>query len=404
MLGARINGSQFGELSDHRLTKSDLLEVLEKSGAIMTPVMSQVSMQQSFARVSAIGRHWRREIAGKRIHIDTVTELISVIESTDRSILLSGIPGSGKTCVLLELQETLEKRKDLAPLFIQSREYANYPTPEARIAHGLPEDLVGLVARMANDKPTVVIIDSLDVLSLSREHIVLSYFLALIDRLLLIPKVTVIAACRDFDRKYDHRLAERKWDRIISNKPLDWNTVVAPLIEELGIDIRALDLTTQNLLQNPRELAMFADIAPHTRELNVATSQALSRKYLETIVQNDHLLGDEAMIILENIAEKMLKSRRLDITRIQTRMSDDMFKRLLSSNVLHENQFGNIEFGHQTLLDVLVVSRAERDIFKRLYSPTTCGTLCASNDTRLRCLFGSRGQIKFPQTTSRCIR
>ena len=188
----------------------------------------------------------------------------------------------------------------------------------------------------------------------------MEFFLAQIDRLSLIPNVTVIAACRDFDRKYDRRLAERTWDRIVINRPLDWHAVVAPLVRNYGVDPESLNTTTRNLLQNPRELALFTDIAQRTGGFNVATSQALSRKYLETIVQGDPLLGDTAMAGIEQIAKKMLISRQLDIPRIKTGMPDEMLKRLLSAEVLHENQAGNIEFGHQTLLDVLVVSGAQR--------------------------------------------
>ncbi len=360
-LGSRVGDGGSSALPSHRLNKADLITVLEKFGATLVPPISQQQMQQALAEVSAVGRSWRRDIFGTRLHVDTVDELMTAIASTDRSILLSGIPGSGKTCALLELQEALEQRNDLAAAFIQTREYANCLTPEARSAHGLPADLVGLVARMADNKPVVLIIDSLDVLSLSREHVVLDFFLALIDRLLLIPKVTVIAACREFDRKYDRRLAERSWDKVVNTQALNWQHAVAPIINAFGIDPQTLDSTTQSLLQNPRELAMFADIAQQTGGFNVASSQALSRKYLEIVVQNDWFLGDAAMAALEKIADKMVKSRKLDIAPVQAALPDEMRKRLLSANVLHENQSGNIEFGHQTLLDVLVVSGAQRN-------------------------------------------
>ncbi|MGZ3241728.1 MAG: ATP-binding protein, partial [Burkholderiaceae bacterium] len=360
MLGARIASNGTSAQPSHRLSKAELQEILAKSGATFVPPLSQQEMQKSFACASAIGRQWRRDIAGERVHAVAVDQLINAIEAEECSVLVTGTPGSGKTCVLLELQEALEKRHDLAALFIQTREYANCATPEMRTSHGLPGDMIGLVGRMADCKRTVVIIDSLDVLSLSREHTVLSFFLAQIDQLLLIPNVTVGAACRDFDRKYDSRLSERTWDRIVINAPLDWQNVVAPLVSKYGVDPESLDTTTRNLLQNPRELALFTDIAQRTGGFNVATSQALSRKYLETIVRNDQLLGDAAMMAIEQIAERMLVSRRLDIPRAQIQMSDEILKRLLSAEVLHENQSGNIEFGHQTLLDVLVISGAER--------------------------------------------
>lgn len=362
LLGARItNSGNSSTQPSHRLTKADLHDILVKSGATFVLPLSQQEIQESFANASAVGRNWRRDIAGNQLYASAVTELLNAVETKKHSILLTGTPGSGKTCVLLKLQEELEKRLDLATLFIQAREYANCATPEARSSLGLPSNLIGQVGRMSDYKQTIVIIDSLDVLSLSREHTVLSFFLAQIDQLLLIPNVTVIAACREFDRKYDRRLSERKWGQIIITAHLDWEAVVAPLVNTLGIDPTSLDTTTRNLLQNPRELAMFADIAQQTGSFNIATSQALSRKYLETIAQNDAALGETAMIAIERMANQMLKSRRLDIPRVQIQVSDEIFKRLLSTGVLHQNQSDNIEYGHQTLLDVLVISGAERD-------------------------------------------
>ncbi|MBS0298950.1 MAG: ATP-binding protein [Proteobacteria bacterium] len=361
-LGARItNSGNSSTPPSHRLTKVDLHDTLVKSGATFVLPLSQQEIQKSFANASAVGRDWRRDIAGNQLDVFAISELINAIETRKHSVLLTGTPGSGKTCVLLKLLEELEKRSDLATLFIQAREYANCATPEARSSLGLPSNLIGQIGRMSDYKHTIIIIDSLDVLSLSREHAVLSFFLAQIDQLLLIPNVTVIAACREFDRKYDHRLSERKWDQIIITAHLDWEAVVAPLVNTLGIDPTSLDTTTRNLLQNPRELAMFADIAQQIGSFNIATSQALSRKYLETIVQNDAALGETAMIAIERMANQMLKSRRLDMPRVQIQVSDEILKRLLSTGVLHQNQSGNIEFGHQTLLDVLVISGAERD-------------------------------------------
>ncbi len=134
-----------------------------------------------------------------------VNELLDAVDARKRSILLTGASGSGKTCMMLSLQEALEQRAqtqtDLVPLFIQSREFADSATAQERQAQGLPEQWVEQAARLAEDAHVVVIIDSLDVLSIAREHKVLTYFLAQIDQLLQIPNVTVVTACRDFDRK-----------------------------------------------------------------------------------------------------------------------------------------------------------------------------------------------------------
>jgi hypothetical protein len=360
-LGSRVPAAGVTEaLSAHRLSRDDLLTHLANAGGTLVPPKSQQELQSTFRQTSAIGRSWRRDIGGTRLHAEAVDELLGAINTGAKAVLLAGLPGSGKTCVLLELQDMLEQRNGVAAMFIQGREFAHCETSAERDAHGLPIDLVGQVGRMADTSRTVVIIDSLDVLSLSRDHEVLSYFLAQIDRLLLLPRVTVIAACRDFDRKYDTRIAGRKWDRIVVAQPFDSDRIVTPLLNSFGIDLGTLDDITRAVITNPRELAMFVDVVRRSGRLNVSTSQELSRRYLETLVRDDPALGDPALGLIENIADSMLKARRLDLPRSQLGLPDHMLLRLLSVEVLHPNSSGRIEFGHQTLLDVLVVSRAER--------------------------------------------
>ena len=360
-LGSRIgDGTSTNVVDSHRLTKSDINEIVTRAGATIIPPRSQQELASTFASTSAIGRSWSRDIAGKRIPVLSVSELIDAVNQKERSVLLTGKPGAGKTCILLALQDALEARSDVASLFIQAREFASCATPEARISHGLPADLVGLIGRMADSKQSVVIVDSLDVLSLSRVNGVLEYFLAQIDRILLIKNVTVVVACREFDRKYDSRISERKWDRTVMIAPLDWDVTVAPIVVASNIDPEILDATTRGLIQNPRELALFVDIAGHSGGFNVVTSQALSQMYLRTIVQDDPALSDDAMTRIEQMAHKMLVSRRLDVPRTQVQLPDNMVARLLSAGVLHQTAAGNLEFGHQTLLDVLVISGAER--------------------------------------------
>lgn len=360
-LAARGSGDSASALPSHKLEKSDLESILSASGVMRTPPISEQILRQKFADVSKVGRCWRREVADRRLSVDTVEKLIDAIDASARSILLSGIPGSGKTCILLALQEKLEARADIAAMFIQTREYVECLTPEARAAQGLPDNLPGMVARMAEHRPVVLILDSLDVLSLSREHHALKFFLSLIDRCSSIPQVTLVAACRDFDRKYDRNLSVRPWGRVVHTQPLNWDETVAPFLRHLGLDPDVLPQITRSLLQNPRELAMFADIVSRVDVCNVATSsQALSQQYLQTVVRDEPGLGTAAMVALESMADKMLKSRRLDVPQLQTGLSDDMFRALCSANILHENGSSNVEFGHQTLLDVLVMSSAQR--------------------------------------------
>ena len=212
---------------------------------------------------------------------------------------------------MLAVQEALEERAksraDLVSLFIQSCEFADQATAKDRQDQGLPEQWVEKVARMAEDAHVVVVIDSLDVLSIAREHSVLTYFLAQIDRLLLIPNVTVVTACRDFDRHYDRSIADRQWDSELKCLPLNWEAQISPLLDRLGIDATAIDAVTRELIRNPRELALFVELAQREGSFNVVTSQALAQRYLDTAVRANNALGEAAIQAIETIADEKLK-------------------------------------------------------------------------------------------------
>lgn len=363
-LGARFVGINSSAVIQDRLTKGDLKNILQKAGALLVPLMDLKDIRHSFSSTSAIGRSWRRDIAGHRLSNGVLEELLVSIDAQKRSILLTGLPGSGKSCVMLELQEALEKRAqtnpDIVPLFIQSREFADLAASEDRAAQGLSSLWVEKAARLAEEAQVIVLIDSLDVLSIARDHRVLQYFLAQIDRLLLIPNVTVITACREFDRRYDRRIAERKWACELRCNPLDWLGEIVPLLEALGISTGTIDASTRHLIQNPRELALFVELAQRDGSFNVVTSQALGQRYLDTIVRSNNELGDVAVQAIEALASEMLKVRSLVVPHQRFAASQEIQRKLCSLNVLQETQDGKLTFGHQTLLDVLVISGALR--------------------------------------------
>jgi hypothetical protein len=133
-----------------------------------------------------------------------------------------------------------------------------------------------------------------------------------------------------------------------------------PLLTKLGIDASATDTATRELIRNPRELALFVELVQQGGIFNVVTSQALAQRYLSTIVQANSALGDVAMQAIEAIAAEMLKLRSLAVPHQRFAASQDIQRALLSHDVLHKTQDGQLTFGHQTLLDVLVISGALR--------------------------------------------
>ena len=361
---ARIDDYSIPATSQHRLTKEDLRNILHQSGAMIVTAINLEEARKSFTYTSAIGRIWHRDIAGHHIRNPALNDLLSAIDERKRAILLTGLPGSGKTCIMLALQEALEQRAqtrtDIVPLFIQAREFADFITVEERQAQGLPDQWVEKAASLAEEAQVVVIIDSLDVLSIAREHAVLKYFLAQIDRLLLNPNITVVTACRTFDRHYDRRIAIRKWDYERECLPLNWESEIAPLLDALNINTAAIDVKTRELIRIPRELALFVELSQREGSFNVVTSQELAQRYINTIIRKNESLGEEATQAIEKIADEMLKMRKLAVPHQRFNASQDIRRLLLSLNVLQETHNGELTFGHQTLLDVLVISGAVR--------------------------------------------
>ncbi|MGE0645844.1 MAG: hypothetical protein AB7P24_19480 [Nitrospira sp.] len=96
-LGGRMESGNLSASAQHRLTKADLKDILHHAGAMLVPAMSIAQVRTSFASTSAIGRSWHRDIAGQRITSPVVNELLAAIDARKRAVLLTGLPGSGKT-------------------------------------------------------------------------------------------------------------------------------------------------------------------------------------------------------------------------------------------------------------------------------------------------------------------
>ena len=357
-LGARA-ASNSVVADSHRITREELLQLLHDKGCSVAPPRAQAEIEGKLATMSLIGRTWRREIAGVAVERDAVAELM-VATRTQARILLTDGPGAGKTCVLLSLVEALEKQPEIATLFLQAREFADAANQDGRVALGLDPDIPALVSAMSQWKRVVVMVDSLDVLSVNSETEGLTFFLGIIDRLVQIPNVCVVVACRSFDLQYNRKLAGRTWGLTVEVGLLDWDTVVEPLLQRIGVDTAGADATTRALLGNPRNLALFTDVAAKSPLKNVASAQELTDIYLDVVVAEDPKLGNTAMVAIEKMAGEMLSDRRHQLPRSRIEVDDSLLMRLCSAKVLFQGARLEVGFAHQTLLDALAVREAVR--------------------------------------------
>ena len=339
------------------IRREDVLEQLGRAGLALAPMLGEEEVLEQFRRTTCIGRDWRRTVGGRRIRRPELDILIEKVESGVGTVLVTDRPGSGKTCLLLDLADHIEQDPRYGLLFIKGDRFAQVRGENDFKAAGLPEDIVGLCGRLSEYRRVAVIVDSLDVLSMNREHGALQAFLNLIDRLGSMKKVSVVSACRSFDLQYDPLLRDRKWGEKIELADFDFEEVVAPLLKEWGIAETRIDDDLKKLLRLPQNLRLFETIARRSDILAIRNVYELHEVYLDEAVRKSQGLGDPAMAVLRKLADRLLRDRVQMIPLAVFPGDESVRHALVSNGVLHQDT-GGVGFGHQTLFDSMAVYSA----------------------------------------------
>ncbi|MEE9383049.1 MAG: ATP-binding protein, partial [Nannocystaceae bacterium] len=327
------------------ITRESLIAKLAHAGCLVTPSCDESELLSMCKRVSRIGRDWQREIDNTRILRPGLEQIRQHIAARDRSVLVEGGPGSGKTCVLLELVDQLERDPVTATIFIQATSFVDCGDEAALEARGLPAGFVGFVARMAEFRHAVVVIDSLDVLSTSHHQGVLRTFISILDQLEGLENVTVVAACRRFDTEYDARLSRRTWSRVIGLGDLDWERDVVPLLGRWHIAAESIASPLRTLLRVPRLLSLFREVTRRGNNCRATTAHELVVAYLDRVVRDE--IGPDALAHVERMGAVMMEQRGIDLTVGQAGIPVDRLGKLLSAGVLIQTERGNPRCTHR---------------------------------------------------------
>ncbi len=333
--------------------RDDVLRLLEKEGLALAPPLSEAEILGQFRQSSLIGREWERTVGGEKFVRPEFNDLVRMVEEGVNTVLVTDRPGSGKTCLLLDLADYIEQDPRFGLLFIKGDCFTHLKREAEFKEAGLPENIIGLCGRLSESRRIVVVIDSLDVLSLNRNHTSLNVFLRLIDRLQSVRNATVVAACRSFDLKYDPLLRDRKWTHEVNLADFDYDTVVAPLLKDWEVQEDHVDADLKRLLQLPQNLRLFESIAKRGERCKARNVFELQETFLEEVVRKNPDLGNRAITSLYKMAEMMLSDRdhHLPLAAFQ---EDEFLRRALVSNgVLFQDRNGQVGFAHQTLFDYL---------------------------------------------------
>ena len=340
------------------MRKKDILDELKVEGIYLQPKIAIATIISEFKRASMIGRMWDRKIDGVKILRPEYDDVISAIHDGHRTILVTSGPGGGKTCLLLEVADYIDVSDDMELLFIKGDRFESANIPQDLSSLGLSFDIVECCAALAEAKRVVVVIDSMDVLSLSRSHSSLKLFLTVIDQLFSIKGVTLIAACREFDLKFDPNLRVRNWDSKISLSPLDYSKVVAPFLNKWGVDAASISNELKALLVSPQNLSLYERVCNSSASKDLVSEYDLYDLYLDQVVLHSTALGQSALDLIFYISDELVNQRSTSIP-VEKDMDREAIRHLVSKGVLrYVSGDKRVSFGHQSMGDFAVVRSA----------------------------------------------
>jgi hypothetical protein len=221
-------------------------------------------LRASLRECGALLRQHKHTIGSKGTYLKRAVteEIISWIKkggNGETVAMLLDKAGMGKTVVMREVLHALEEI-GITTLAIKADQQLSGISSYEDIQKNLrlPDSVERVILRVAAAEPVVVILDQIDVLSLSlaRDDKALNLVLDLIAQLRLISGVRILLSCRTFDRNNDPRLKRTRIEKEFLLTPLSDEEIKQGL-REVNINFDKLSPSTKELLRNPLHLDLF---------------------------------------------------------------------------------------------------------------------------------------------------
>ena len=195
----------------------------------------------------------------------------------EKHVMLEGIAGVGKSCVLTQV---IEKLSDLeVPHLVIRLDRLTDDDLSAQIIgtkRRLPESPAITLGEYAGDEPSFLFIDQLDALSVvsARHQSAWGAFNELLEEASTYPKMRLIFACRTFDLNQDARLKKlvSDWDRVkrIRVENLEEDTIKTAL-KASGVMPHKISPAQLRVLSVPLHLYMFLAV-PHSSVIDFSSA------------------------------------------------------------------------------------------------------------------------------------
>ncbi|MEU3597213.1 ATP-binding protein [Streptomyces sp. NPDC006798] len=193
--------------------------------------------------------------------------------------LLTGAAGGGKSAVLHQAFTGLNTEETPVLAFRLDRLGAFSTTTELGECIGLTTSPVSALGALADGRPSVLIVDQLDAVSVMSGRIPNAFDAVadLVREAGAYPAMRVILACRKFDAEHDHRIRQltdpERWAHVTIGELDDGQLDSA--ITAMGLDAAGVGPDQRRQLRSPLHLVLLAQVADREGALAFRTAQQL---------------------------------------------------------------------------------------------------------------------------------
>ncbi len=322
-------------------------------------------------------------IAGELLPRRETAELVDLITdpSGPRILILHGAAGAGKTGVMLELVQTLEKRcVPCLPLRLDNQRLPRISLDAySRTVLELPDPPQLCLHYLAGDRASVLIIDQLDAIRWVSPHSNESWVLCrkMIDCAVGFPGMRVVLSCRTFDL-HDHpqiRMWEKgrqaKEPRLVRRLEVGAlsKEAVTEVVASRGGDYDSMSLRQGRLLLNAHNLQLWDRLIergalPSEFATKTDLIQAFWADCSRRARDNEQIVEDRFHETLDRLVEHLDHQRTLVAPELLFRDSQDVLGFLRSEGIVHYSGRSRLRFCHQSHLDYLIAAQIAVEALK----------------------------------------
>ena len=262
-------GNALTDPSGKRHTAKSVLDYLESRGFVRSRLAGDVTVGE---RIQQHNRAHVKEVHDRLINrAEIIREesrsTVAALLEHGKSVMLEGMAGSGKSCVLAQLMGRLEERG--VPCLVMRLDRLDGGDQHAQaigIRLGLPKSPAITLGEFAGGQPSVLVVDQLDAIGVvsARNQAAWGAFNELLEEARTYPRMRVLFACRSFDLERDPRLRALADDRErVERIPVGLldEEVIRSAIAAAELDPAALSERQLRILSIPLHLHLLLESA-----------------------------------------------------------------------------------------------------------------------------------------------